>query len=311
MTRIPRLPAVTPRRVSPVAAIAALLFVAGPAARAAEPPAFDRSRIDWHHAELEAHKLFRSMRVEIAVRRPDPGDVAASLVADDGHALLAPGEHVAALSYLTDGLGRRNAIDMLIEPGSGQVLQRISSESGKRLKYRVYRFGREGALRRTARPAQGEEDTAPEAWSDRTQQWFPFPADRDGAPVTESSALVYLVAISKLERPGDRFEVDVFSSSNETITRIVAEALAPDRVNFDYRLEQPGAGSSERRGRAEAIRVSIRDAGSGGDDVLELFGMQNVELLLDPVTRAPLTLQGRVGIFGGVTFELKRLELRP
>ena len=85
--------------------------------------------------------------------------------------------------------------------------------------------------------------------------------------------------------------------------------LSPDRVKFDYRREG-GEATGRTEGKLDAIRVAIRGRplGNGDNGELTLLGMRDVELLLDPTTRAPLELRGRVAIFGGVTFELQRLE---
>jgi hypothetical protein len=272
-------------------------------------PGFDPARASWHRAELEAHKLFKSMSVTIGVLHPDPAEAATRLIADDAHALLSPGPRITALTYGTEGLGRRNDIELLIDPDTGQILQRVSSESGKRLKYRVYRFGNAGALRRTSRPGAGEEHAGPADWSDRSEQWFPAPPEVSEEPLTEAGTLVYLVAISGLETPGQRFEINAFSSSDEAVYRIEAEVLSPVRVAYDYRLQQPGADGTETKGETESIRVAIRGRPLEGqpDAELTLFGMKDVELILDPVTRAPLELRGRIDFFGGIRFELKRL----
>jgi hypothetical protein len=273
-------------------------------------PDFDPARADWTAAHLKASKLFQSMTVTIGIEQPDEATVAERLLAPGEHALLAPPSPTAGLRFTTEGLGRRNEIGLLIDPASGQVLQRSSHETGKRDKYRIYRFGPAGAQRRTWRPAEGEEAAAPTAWSDRREQWFPVPAEVVGETLTEPGTLIYLVTISDLAAPGDQFGLHAFSTSDETVYRIDAEVLSPDRVKFDYRREGgPEAGRAE--GRLDAIRVAIRGRplGGGNDGELTLLGMHDVELLLDPATRAPLQLRGSVALFGGITFKLQRLAV--
>jgi hypothetical protein len=292
----------------PIALLLASLFVLPVAAQDAAP-AFDPARADWYRAELEAHKLFKSMSVTIGVLQPDPADAATRLIEDEARTLLPPGPRITALSYRTEGLGRRNDIELLVDPDNGQILQRVSSESGKRLKYRVYRFGSAGALRRTSRPGAGEEHEGPAVWSDRSEQWFPVPPGVSAEPLTEAGTLVYLIAISGLQAPGERFEINAFSSSDETVYRIEAEVLSPERVDYDYRLQRADADGTETKGETEAIRVAIHGRPLEGqpDGELTLFGMKDVELMLDPATRAPLELRGRVDFFGGIRFELRRL----
>jgi hypothetical protein len=203
----------------------------------------------------------------------------------------------------------RNEVELILEGATGRVLQRRSLETGKRLKYRVYRFGDDGALRRTWRPRHGEEDAAPETWSERSEQWFPVPDRLSGEPVSEPGAMVYLMTASDLRSVGDRLLVHAFLSSDETVSRMEAEVLSPNGVEYGYRLVAP-TGDAGRSGRTEAIRIAIRGLPATGADAdeLTLFGMTDVELLLDPPTRAPLELRGRIGLFGTVHFRLERLS---
>ena len=304
----------TRRRAGPVraGALASGLLLIGCAASANaddHAPDLDPARAGWTNARLEATKLFQSMTVTIGIEQPDDATVAERLMAPGEHELLAPPSPTAGLRFATEGLGRRNEIGLLVDPASGQILQRSSHETGKRHKYRIYRFGPTGAQRRTWRPAEGEEDAAPTDWSNRREQWFPTPAEVVGQTLTEPGTLIYLVTISDLAAPGDRFGLHAFSTSNETVYRIEAEVLSPDRVKFDYRREG-GPEAGRVKGKLDAIRVAIRGRPLTGDDdgELTLLGMRDVELLLDPASRAPLELRGRVAVFGGVKFELRRLE---
>lgn len=289
------------------AAAGAALFLASVATGFADP-AFEHDRAQWSNARLKATKLFKSMHVEIGISEPDNATVEAELITHDHRKLLAPSFPVIGLSYTTDGLGRHSDIDLLVEPATGQVLQRISHETGKRNKYRVYRFARNGTLRRTRRPNPGEEPAGPDGWSDRSEQYFKSPVEVRGQPLTEPGTLIYLISTSDLERPSDRFEMTAFSTSDETIYRIEAVVLDPETIDYDYEL----ADGTNRLGRTEAIRVAIRGKPlAGGDDGdLTLLGMKDVELMLDPATRAPLELTGKVAVFGRISFALKRLEPR-
>jgi hypothetical protein len=308
-TRAARHPAHDRRR--PVrATLTALLLAAGITAGAGESPApFDPARVAWSEARLEARKLFQSMTVDIRVEDLATTEAQERLVDEGSHASFAAVDPAVALHYTSDGLGRRNEVELILEGATGRVLQRRSLETGKRLKYRVYRFGQDGALRRTWRPRPGEEDAAPETWSDRSEQWFPVADRLSGEAVSEPGAMVYLMTASDLRSVGDRLLVHAFLSSDETVSRMEAEVLSPNGVEYDYRLVAP-TGDAGRSGRTEAVRIAIRGLPAAGDDgdELTLFGMTDVELLLDPPTRAPLELRGRIGLFGTVHFRLERLS---
>lgn len=91
------------------------------------------------------------------------------------------------------------------------------------------------------------------------------------------------------------------------------EVLTPRTIEVDY-LEQSRGGSVRRVGKVEALRLSLvglpLPGASEDEDELELLGLRGkLELLLDPITRAPLQLSGQVKVLGTLTLRLA--ELRP
>ncbi len=75
-----------------------------------------------------------------------------------------------------------------------------------------------------------------------------------------------------------------------------------------------GGGDRTEKGEVRTVRVAIRgrplEASDDEDDNdFELLGLTNLELFLDPETRAPLMLTGRLPRFGQVAFRLERLTL--
>jgi hypothetical protein len=71
----------------------------------------------------------------------------------------------------------------------------------------------------------------------------------------------------------------------------------------------------QRSGKVQALRLSLKGlpvpGGKTGDDDLELLGLRGqLELLLDPETRAPLQLSGTVKVVGSVTLRLAAVRPR-
>ena len=61
---------------------------------------------------------------------------------------------------------------------------------------------------------------------------------------------------------------------------------------------------------ALSIAIEARPLAAAPDEEFELFGLTDLELLLDPETRAPLELRGHVDYFGDVAFRLRQLTVR-
>ena len=126
--------------------------------------------------------------------------------------------------------------------------------------------------------------------------------------MTEAGGLIYLVSASTLEKTGDFFDILAYSSSNDEVQRVRVEVGSPKRTRVSYR--RTGESSRQRvSDKIELIRVRIKGSAfdPGKEEEFELLGLRNVEILIDPETRTPIELSGKVPFFGRVTFELKEM----
>ena len=268
---------------------------------------FDRARLGWDRTELSASKFFVSMRVTMALGQ-DPGH-------GDGIGLRAldpsgPGAGDASglgIRYVTDGLGRNSNVELVIDPVSGAAKRRTSLESGSRNKYRQYLLGDETVQRLTRRPQDGEETRPATEWSRVSEEQIDYPGAARGV-VTEAGALIYLIAASHLEQPGDSFEILTLAS--DEFHWVEATVTGLDAINLDYK-ERSDAGSKRRTVREKAIRIvlSSRPVLPGDDDRFELLGLRDIELFIDTSSRALLQLRGKVDYFGRITFSLDWVRL--
>ena len=273
---------------------------------------FDEGRVRWNAAELRASKFFLSLEVDMTLREISASTAAAQLEDTADWQGLPPPDPVLDMSYVSDGLGRRSQVQMLFDATDGAMLQRSTYDTGNRYRLRRYRYGSDQVLRQTRRPADGETSLPPEAWSREGGELHDFPADRPDGPVTEPAALIYLAAASGLDTPGEGFELSAWA--DDRLRTVSVEVLEPETIRHDYRVADAGRITTEK-GETRAIRVAIRGrplgAAETGDDDFELLGLTNLELFLDPQTRAPLMLTGRLPRFGQVAFRLERLTLGP
>ena len=82
------------------------------------------------------------------------------------------------------------------------------------------------------------------------------------------------------------------------------------RVNYK---EVTATGNVRQKNRIDLIRIRILGVAADplDEENFELLGMHQVELLIDPGTRAPVELSGKVPFFGRVTFKLDELTPAP
>ena len=269
---------------------------------------FDQGRVGWSGLKMEATMMLVSMTVELGIERFDREIQDPDLrIPLEGRA-VPPGERVVGLDFETDGLGRRNNTKLLLDADSGAALQRTSLDSGKKHKQRVYRFTDVGSYRWTRRPRSSEEDRGPDAWSRLDSEMRHYPSGIAGQTMTEAGGLIYLVSASTLEKTGDFFDILAYSSSNDEVQKVRVEVGSPKRTRVSYR--RTGESSKQRvSDKIELIRVRIEGSAFdlGKEEEFELLGLRNVEILIDPETRTPIELSGKVPFFGRVTFELKEM----
>jgi hypothetical protein len=249
------------------------------------------------------------MSVSLGIERLDRDRAASLLTAPPRSIPVGTGSEFAVLRYLTDGLGRRNDVELLIDARSGEALQRTSLETGSRHKHRVYRLRDADVLRITNRPLEGEESLDSADWSRRSEEIYAYPDMTPGEPVTEAGALIYLAAAASLSLPGDTFRILALASDEFYEVEVVRAGDNP--IGVDYVVKSAG-GTTRRTEKIPAVRLLIRGRpiGSTDDDEFRLLGLHDIELFVDPRTRAPLQLRGSVEIFGEVKFQLDSLTIR-
>lgn len=279
-----------------------------PAAQAETSRVFDPERAGWTRAELTASKYFLSMNASVEVEAVNLSSLEGLLVTpladEERQRITIP----LRLSYVTDGLGRRNENQLLLDGRLGFSIQRTSLRLGGSPKYRTYRFEQDEILRLTRRPAETEQELPPELWSRISEEAYAYPADASNSVVAEAGALIYLAAASPLNLPGDRVDILTLASDEFFVASLVVGN--PNNTNVDYVILENGSGS-RRTGRLAALSIAIeaQPLAAAPDEDFELFGMTDLELLLDPETRAPLELRGHVDYFGDVVFRLQRVTL--
>jgi hypothetical protein len=289
--------------------ISALL--AGPAA--AGDALFDPGRVRWTALEFDASKLLMSARAEVTARIVPAGAVAGQLVTTPAGAALLPAHDVLEMTYRTSGLGRASTATLWANPGTGAMLQQVTLDTSGRLRERTYRFTDIGAYHYTRRPAERREEALPPAtWTELSEGMRTYPEDVGGQPVTAPTVLLWLAAAADLSRRGDQLEVMAFSRRH--VNRVTIEVTGTRTVSVDFTEQRAAEEPRRRRGNMQAIALRINGSptdATAEDEPFELLGLQgDLELLLDPATRAPLQLRGRVRIAGDVTVRLRKATLR-
>lgn len=298
---------------SPIITAAVLLLaVSIRPASAAGAAALDAERPRWSTLEFSATKFMLSASTRIEVRHLPAAALGAELrTPPRGHAVKPPAT-VTEVSYASRGAGHESLTRLWVDPADGAALQRMQSDRGSRRRERTWRFTDIGAWHYTRWPAtKSEENLPPQQWTRIEEGLRAYPQAAVGQRITDTSALLWMIAAADLSRPGDRFET--LTLAHRDVSRVRVEVTGRRSVSVDFREEAAGK-IRTRRGNIDALVLrlsasSLDETADPGD--FELLGLHgNLELLLDPQTRAVLELRGRAKIVGQITVRLTGLVLR-
>lgn len=302
-----------------MAVIVAGVLGAAPASPAGVPagapaPAFDAARVGWSEIRMTGSKLFLTAEARVSWRGVAGAAVTPDLLAVPAGVftpLPAAGDLVE-LTYDARATGLKSRLSLLMDPRTGAALQRTQHDQQGKLRVRTYRYGQEGAYQRTFWPATGAEKSLPPArWTKTSEGLRAYPDPPGSRPVVEPIGLLYLIAASDLDQPGDSLDVLVFRRRDTQTVRI--EVLPPRDVRVRYDELWP-RGAVQRDGTVRPLRLTLTGLpvpGADPGEELELLGLRGrLELLLDPATRAPLQLSGDVKIVGSVTLRLAAVRPR-
>lgn len=273
----------------------------------------DPSRVGWSDIQVKATKFFLSMTTGISIANIDYASLREILLDPGAGDPIAPGGSNRELVVGIDGLGRHHETRLYLDAATGAAVQRISHDSGGRLRHRIYRFTDAGAYQWSWWPAGAEEKRLPperwREWSDRPEGMRPYSVEPPGSIITEPAGLLYIIGAAPLSEPGDVYEVMAYMRGNVFPVRIRVIGREDIRVEFD---ERSAESTLERNGKMSAIKLLIQgEADENGENRFELLGMRgDIVMHIDPETRAPIQLQGKIKIIGQVTMRTRILTRR-
>jgi hypothetical protein len=276
-------------------------------------PAEEQSntKLQWSSLEFVASKLLITVRSSVELDYKTSTEAGEQLVVVPRGEMIVPqsSRDVLSMRITTRLLGRESAIKLWMLGGDGQALQRERLDSGRKNRYKVYRYLKDGvhALRRS--PDKGEKELPHPRWSKERESRYPYADGGADRVVVDSSAILYLLSGEALRQPGDSLTVQVFSNKTVIPVRISVEDVAEIRALVELQID--GNTAEETRGR-EALQLSIEPL--AGPDVeqedFELLGLSGaLTVMLDREYRVPLSIMGKADALGQVTVRLKRAAL--
>jgi hypothetical protein len=281
----------------------------------ANDASLEAARIGWSEIQFHASKLFISLDANVVLSELRLSDIDDRLISPGKGVAVSPDDAIQQLIFTTDFVGRHTVSELLINSLTGAALQRTSHDSGSRFRHRIYRFTDIGAYHKTRWPVGAAEEKLPAGrwpeWSEAGEDLRPYPDEASGHIVTDPGGLLYIAGAAALDEPGDTAEILAFVRGR--VHRVQIEVAQPESINVRY-TKYNGDQAVEQKGKLQAMKLLIRGEGlddGDGEDEFELLGLRgDIVMHMDPETRAPLQLNGRVKIAGKVALRIKSLVVR-
>ena len=258
----------------------------------------------WSTLKFRARKLFVSARMDIQLSLLEGSEAAAKVSQPfEGEGIEPSGDCVALLNIRSRMAGKKSRLELFLDPANSAAIQYFKWELGDKDQFKDYRFTTTGMARRKVEPLAGEAAQPVEAWSHVRTEFRPLPEAAVGRPISEPTALPYLISSANLREPGDTFEFYVFSDYDVYRVTGTASGWVDSRVDFK---------TAEGRVKGEMSLLEIRfggePVGSAGDGEFELFGLSgDIRALVDVTRQIPVEVQGKMKVLGRVKFRLERV----
>ena len=268
----------------------------GSASFSANPPL-------WRVLNYKASKLFitASTTVTLEVDAEAPAELyTPSPEVSKDHAPIPAVRINHGLILESDTLGRRSKEHVLFDAADGTAVQRHKRRLGSKGYSKKHRFSKGGVAVQRSSPGEAPSNADEREWTHHQETFFPL-ADESCKAVVDPAQIFYLLSASGLEKPGDSFEVCVFSKKVFGLMR--AEVTAVTERKTDYQLD--GRGIS---GQSPVIAIALTSSplkGQPEDKKIELIGLEgDLEVFLDAESRVPVEICGDHSKLGSVSVRL-------
>jgi len=280
-------------------------------AQVVQPAAADTG-VPWTELRFVARKFLLSARATLSARVVPAAEAAALLLSvPEGTARGLTTPFLIETRLASDlPFGRREVAIAWVAPG-GAALQSEKQGAGRKLYERRRRYTTEGYYSWRSEPdSSTEKKLEAEGWTRRgayAVSWTEPPTK--GVAVTDSYALLYLVSAARLDRPGARLRLHVFSRRQLVEVEFKAGGQTRLEVDFD---EVHGDRTTRRRGTIPVCEVHGTPVGDGDDVQMGLMGLRGaLKIFVEPGTGMPLEIRGRADHLGEIRIRLERVVLKP
>ena len=272
---------------------------------------------DWHALELQDAGMIAALTTRIDLKELPAAALRSVLI--DGperlsRRLASPRVRELAVTstvQLLLGAGIETRSRLWFNADDGLPLQLVRTSRGSNPARKLYRFGSHEVYRLRSKPADSTESSGPaEAWSRRSESYYPLPAPDEACPaILESSQLLYLLtrpAPAASETPEALCLFD-----RKHVYRVELRTLGREQLDVDY-LQVIAGREIRVRDTLQSVHVMLDskplEESREDTEPFSFLGLQGeIHLLLSDPGRIPLRIRGQVPGYGEIELELGKL----
>ena len=248
-------------------------------------------------AEVEAALIKSSQGVPINVSRPESHKISVHRVVDS--IFSSPVTSISQVWF---------------NPQDAAALGRVRLRVGKKDFKKIYRFTDRGVFRHRREPKDRQEvSKQPEQWTDVRDTFYTHNLEKLGCPnITERLVLIYIISAADLSENMPPLSFCVFG--RRQLFHIQFKPGGLHSLEVEY-MEKKDQGEVRRQGKVEALKISlaIRPLPSDldEDEDFSFLGFEkDIAIFIDPVSRIPLQLSGKIPKVGKETVKLHQVQLK-
>ncbi len=283
------------------------------------------NKVLWTNLQYKASLLFISLKANVSYQTLTSEQANQQLNIDKTTAKEWP---VSTLNHQitmqTDLLGTHSAIDLIMN-NSGSAIQRTSLMTGRKNYYHQINYlnGIINSIKK--RPLKkNEKHLGFKNWTDTSINNFQLNSVQQELLITEAEAIFYIIATSKMSKPGDKYTSYVYDKNGITQLNFVAQDYKSIKTKY-YRY----VGNTKKRikGKEKTLRIRLSAMRYISKSDMKSNNKHNkvqqnkksfsflgykgdIDLYVDLDTRVILQLKGKVDYLGSVSIKLKSVTLK-
>lgn len=268
----------------------------------------DQRNINYTKLNYEASKLFMSFDTAVTLDKKPASEMVNDLVMPkDNNALVPDSGSIYTVSTDSSFFGKHTIYTMWFDDNAA-LLQRLKElRRGDKSNSKLYRFAQNG--KHDFRKDYDNENFKVNLGEVKNwgNSFGPYPVEVDeGQTVSESSALLYLVSLLKLQNPGDEQALMLYSRGQLVNTKLTVTEKT--KLKVDFNIVSGGNSQRVKERHRSVIKVVVKPVDSQGNPVkdLKVMGLQgDISMYIDEATRLLLQITGDVKVAGEVDIKLK------